>query len=888
MISSGGNGDRVTELFDRITTATETSRRAPAEARSELDDCIRDAARLATPEAEAQARYQLARVELTLGHPDRSLAEIERAGTCWRRAGNVVQAIRTNLGKMNVLDDLGKHREAIEIGQSMLVELTEHGDDDEVTWMRAAASENVGVALGYVGRHADALDAYRVAVDAYRQLDLPDDLARVTANEGVEFVESARPDDAIKALSAASEHFDEVGDLIWEGKCRTYMAQAWITAGGYLNAFTCLDQAHELLGSTDAETSELLRTQRVRADCLAALHLDADALDLYESIRPAMTEHGLVHDGACVDLGRGRLLGRAGLGTEAVDAVRSAIELFQRVGDDAGAAAGHLLMVDATEDAEFHVEEALRLLATTERPSELAAVLLTAATVLSRSDPARASEALDRAGTIVEQLGVPQLTLDYHRVAGQLKRLDGDRLAARRHLTTAVTISDDIKASLFTGGVRHQTHDVLASPVEDLVGLLVDRGENVEALRYSDAARTHPYTRSFRRDAVDSIPNELDALRSTYDRLLTASGPQVHVLTAQARRLERSANAPNDEPQTWNPPEPTAVTVPPDSVVYATVADEVIAFVRAGDGVRVERKVCAISDVEALVDELSTHWRRFEHPQLVERHLDSLVRATNMSLFRLYQRLIEPVFANRGIPRRLTVIADGAIGAVPFSALHDGTAHLIDHCVVRQTPSLGVDEALRRRRRAVGSVLALGVADVRAPNVDHEIHAVGGLWTLSVAATGGDATWRRLVDQGPDHDVIHLAGHGVLRADAPAFSAVRLADRWVTAAEMERLHLDGQVVILNTCESGGRPALGHPRRPLGFPRALLSAGASAVVANLWPTFDGSASATMISLHSAMASGHSVADALRTAQLETRARFGHPYYWAAPAAIGAAE
>ena len=52
---------------------------------------------------------------------------------------------------------------------------------------------------------------------------------------------------------------------------------------------------------------------------------------------------------------------------------------------------------------------------------------------------------------------------------------------------------------------------------------------------------------------------------------------------------------------------------------------------------------------------------------------------------------------------------------------------------------------------------------------------------------GTDATLERVRREAPEHDSLHLATHGVFRADNPTYSALELADGWLSVGELAEL-----------------------------------------------------------------------------------------------------
>jgi CHAT domain-containing protein len=178
----------------------------------------------------------------------------------------------------------------------------------------------------------------------------------------------------------------------------------------------------------------------------------------------------------------------------------------------------------------------------------------------------------------------------------------------------------------------------------------------------------------------------------------------------------------------------------------------------------------------------------------------------------------------------------------------------------------------------------MGVPDGRAPLVADEAVAIAariGAAELLVGAQATVAAFRRLA---PGRSLIHLACHGMHRADNAMFSSLRFSDGWLTAADVASMDISGSTVVLSACETGRHGVLAGDEL-LGFARAFLGAGASTLVASLWVAHDEATTSLMAAWYDASDHG-SPAGALRTAQLEVRRRWAHPYYWAAFTTVGA--
>src|SRR5215469_11993457 len=68
----------------------------------------------------ARSCYLRARVYAERGEFDRALDFIERAQRGWSDAGQRLAALRSDLGRMQVLDDLGRHEDAVAVGEALL------------------------------------------------------------------------------------------------------------------------------------------------------------------------------------------------------------------------------------------------------------------------------------------------------------------------------------------------------------------------------------------------------------------------------------------------------------------------------------------------------------------------------------------------------------------------------------------------------------------------------------------------------------------------------------------------------------------------------------------------------------------------------------------------
>ena len=264
----------------------------------------------------------------------------------------------------------------------------------------------------------------------------------------------------------------------------------------------------------------------------------------------------------------------------------------------------------------------------------------------------------------------------------------------------------------------------------------------------------------------------------------------------------------------------------------------------------------------------------------------------------LYAQLWRPLESALGPLKSVVVVAHGALHYLPFAALRkpDGTL-LVDQYGLRFLPSGSVLKFLRPTQpNEAAPMLALGNPDLSDPRLDLkfaeiEARTVAELFPASRTLVRKDASETNFKKAGAAFSRIHFATHGTFQADDPLASGLYLVkdaenDGMLKVGELYSMSLNADLVTLSACETGlGKVTNGDD--VVGLTRGFLYAGSRSIVASLWSVDDNATAELMKAFYRNLASMNKE-EALRQAQIATRQKFPHPFFWAAFQLTGRAD
>ncbi len=868
-----------------------------------------------SPIAVARATYLLAQARAADGDMAEAIELIDAARATFERLGSAPEALRTNLGRSQALNEMGRHDEALDACREILarVVLTGVNDEPELIRLVAAAHQNSGLCLELSGRFEESLDEYAAAEAGYELLDDVRALAEVTYDRGLVLLTIGQHAAALNALQRAAHTFRDGGYRSLLVMALANTAEVQLHRGEYQQCLASLAEATQALDGISSPGGEQVRLL-VAANAYLALNLLPEALSTFAEAIGTIDGTDWVIDRARARWGHGLALARAGRTEDALDALVAASEQFKRSGKSSWLAE---VLVDEARLRATHGEperarqvgsEALAI-AQQGTTGHLRAQLVLAE-LANVDEPSHADDSIERLQAAVNaanELGLePLVAVAYHalgRCLTSLARFD----EAEEALRTAVQKVEGLRDGVGHELVLARFLDDKLSPYEDLLAVLVARNESpAEALRVGEQAKSRTLTDivsglvdpSTRRPLTTSGAVDAD-LRAIYGEMFSGHVAADSDRSTLLRHRLQELEAQRDIARLSTLSGPGSGTVgaspvhnahrEPGTILisYARAADAIHAFVIDGDSVNMVAHVSTFSTLSDLLGRLNRQSDRFRlGNDVIARHLIQMEHATKSVLRAMHAELIEPLLsliANTR-PTRIVIIPDSLLHDVPFHALWNGTSYLLDDYEIVYAPSLETMRHLPPRRR--GKAVVVGVADELAPMVEDEVDAIGNAINAATRLTGRAASWAAVESSLVGAAHVHLAGHALFRPDNPMYSAIRLSDRWVTAADLFGIDLEGATVVLSACETARTHQARSPEIN-GFVRAFLGAGASTVIASQW-TADDRATALFMEHFYARLRDTNPANALRIAQQQVAVRWPHPYFWAPWILVGRAE
>jgi CHAT domain-containing protein len=849
--------------------------------------------------------------DLTRGKLEPAIENLNTAGSAFLDTGREHESAQARVATLMALALLGRYDEAVAIGETILKVLDKYGDD--------IAAGRIEMNLGNIVSRRDLhLQAEKYYLSARKRfIRVGDTSSQIMAENGLAITYAQLNDfkRSEKVFAGALEIARRGNMLLTEAEIEASMGNLALFRGRYDEALRFLElsrRKYEELGMPHQTAVAGLEI----ADIYRELNLTPEALDIYAEVSETFSRLKLQGEEARARANFGRAAAALGLTAAARSNLKRSARLYEREKNKTGA--GATMLIEAgLEIAQNNPEKALaivreseKLLASSESLRHKLASGLLKAEALGRTGHRMRSEKL-LADTVKEAETHEQsnIVLAGLNSLGKLARARGDNKTAKGYFKKAVALVERLRAPLAAEQFRMAFMANKLEPFENLA--LIHIGENNfhEAFLFTEKAKSRALAEILGQDSeiiqADISPaasNKLAQMREGlnwyYSRLGRAADAEIGRLQDQIklrekeiaalmRRIESTLGVRGKTSRAGIDLKGLQDRLGDAQVLVEFIEHEDVfsAFVIDGKIVRFAGRLTRSEEIIKLLEGLHFQFGAMRYgKQIPKKFMADLKNRTDTYLQKLYDLLIRPLEGYTG-GRDMVIVPAGALYYVPFHALCDGPAYVVESREVVYSPSAAVWLALQEKpRRKPKNALLMGFADEAIPLVNREINTLKKILPRNLSLTGKSATFAAYIKNAPRFDLLHLACHGQFRPENPLFSSLHLADGWITVRDICAQRLRAGLVVLSACETGMNKIFAGDEI-LGLARGFLSAGASSLVLSLWTVSDEATSRLMKRFYENLQLGHGVAASLRIAQIEFIGRGEHPYLWSPFAVIG---
>jgi CHAT domain-containing protein/tetratricopeptide (TPR) repeat protein len=899
-----------------------------------LRELVTQADALQDPYLAADARLLFASCQLSMGFLEQAVGAHGAALAAARAAHDPVRELRALEGEARAQVGLRRGALALPALRQVLQEAERRGDDD----LAANALHDLGMHELTVDPLA-AVRRYEAALAHARREGSARLEAAILADLGTGYGQTGDHERAVACMEQGLEVAGAAGAAPEAMICLGRRGMLQIDAEEYSRALESLRGALELADEMGAVRTaanhhyyiSVVHRKLGRPE-LALAELEA-ALANVRQIHFELFEAAVLREMASVQAELGRFEPAERSLETALGITERARVPFPLVNVLSDRAALAMLRGDVVA-AEQDLNRALGIARGLGRPAVLAGLdFQLGQLVAARGDRARAVDLFDAAISGAAQSGRPEVGRDALQQKARILHAEGDLAGADSLLLAASELAERVRAGLAGEEIRVGFQQRTLSLYTARAGVLYERGTRTQEPVATAHAAATGISSPFHLEAFEvaeraharallEVVGRAQAARPAIEPGLAQREREVTArLGALQAELSRAASA-----AAWDSARVDSLQHALDAVWRARrTASEAIATRQPAYGeLRGQRRPLGVEDVRArvllpdqvlleyLVGEEETHlflvgrdrFRMHRIPAGADT-LASLVTALRAAVVtdapeqrdlsqQLYRLLVGPVAADLGAADRLIVVPDGPLFHLPFAALHDGGAYLIQKHAIACAPSASLlDPKLRRRGRSGRhTLLAVGnpssyrsqqlLAQARSaegwrfgdlPFAEEEVHRIARHFRHELILTRDAASEEAVKAAIGTATDVHFATHGRLDPAEPLLSGLALAqdedaaeDGLFQAYEILKLQLQADLVVLSACNTGlGRLAGGEG--VLGLTRAFLYAGARALVMSLWEVPDRSTAELMDRFYVERFDAHVPGDvALQRAQL----------------------
>jgi tetratricopeptide (TPR) repeat protein len=835
--------------------------RDPVEALGVANGRRRDPDRSAA--SRAVDEWAAGRAELELGDAEQAVASLRRAvelgthGAVGERADRSVVA-RFRISLALALAEVGRTAAAL----AQLRTAAPDVDDDGRPRLLAQRS----LVLLHAGRLREAEEAAGGAIVAAVANGDRLTEARSLVNRGIVRLQAGRLAPAETDLRAAAALADVLDQRLMAAAVLHDLALVYARRGEIPRALEAFADAAGRLDQLASPGRTLVNLERDRAECLLLAGLSEEAAESAARAEALAASYG----SAVAEADAALLLAAALLRTEATgealaaaERARTAFQRARRPGWTAYAQYVALRVRSADTTTPVDPEDRKRARVVVRRLTETGwtteadqALVMLALLELRAGELRRARRLLDRVPSARRRGPVADRVQAWYAEA-ELRAVTGDRTGARRAVRTGMRIVEEHADALGAAELQASA----AAHGSDLAALgtalALASGRPADVLTWADRWRAWTLARPPTRPGPDAARARAIGDIRTLSVELRDADPGSRQFVSLRRRLRAAEHELRDRSRTGSGPglggpgglraADVAARLDGRILVELLESDGVLHAVVGGAGRPLSLRTLGSADTAGAVASLTAALMRLARPN-GERWLG----AADDAAAALDERLLRPL--DLSPDARLVIVPSRSLHGVPWRALPSlaGRPVTIAPSAAMGLRAVAPRTGLTTRGFVAGPGLPGAAQEVERLAADHSGQAL----------VGAAATVDACLDLAGAVSVLHVAAHGSLRVDNPAFSSLELADGPLTVYDLDQLHAVPDLVVLPACDVARAGQIGDEL--VGVAHTLLGQGVRAVIAPVLPVPDRATARLMCAVHRHLAEGDDPASALAAA------------------------
>jgi tetratricopeptide (TPR) repeat protein len=810
---------------------------------------------------------------------------------------------------------LSRYTEALSVAERAKTALEEADDTQYLSRLEIA----LGNVFYRLNKYNESLAYYDRAQNRLEHTDDFFAMASIGLNRAYVLTEVNRFDEAVQSFEMTKEYCERHGMALWAALADRGISQMHFRRGNYSTALRILEQVrrkHEDL--SDARRVGLCDMDR--AEIYLELNLFDDAAAIAARAFETFNRLGNKYEA-------GKCLTHKGIAEfklmndkEAEKTLVHAREIFLKegTGNDVWVAiidlwrAQLLTRQQQFSTAQELAQRAAEIFEKQQAPARAAnARVLAAQSWLELDETVPALKEAQKALEEIEGYHAPWVSYQCYNTLGRLKELNGAVDEAEQFYMKAIEQMESLRGNIRLDEMRMSFGRDKYQVYENMVNLKLSKGDKQDAFQFVERSKSRTLIDLLEKNletvwdtGVDESPR-LQRIRKIREELnifysrLSEVGPAARAgatetatkeeISRREQELVELLREVGSEKSGWatlqtmkipSVGEVNAILRPDEVIVeYYTIGDRFQAFIIGHDTFEVVPDLTTIKSVRSSLQGLTFQLSKFHlQPAYVQAHAQLLLQATQHHLNQLYLQLIEPIKKHIA-GRSIIFIPHHMLHYLPFQALYDGKQYLIDSYDITRAPSTSVLKICREKRiQKTEQDLVLAVADEMTPHINDEVKALRKLLPKGLFFVGSEAREDKLRRYGQTAGKLHIAAHGIFRADNPMFSSLKLGDTWLNLFDIFNLQLGAELTVLSACETG-MSTVWEGDELLGLARGFLYAGTPSLVVSLWTVNDRSTAELMQHFYEGLQKGMSKARALQQAMIQVKTAFPHPYYWA---------